>query len=105
MGKLLTILALLAVSLAALAAFVMNYPLGTEVPSAITVPKAVAALDQLSFALGFVAGVITLWICRLPVSAMKNARLRWEMRRSFNWRRRFAFAALVALGAAALLLR
>lgn len=104
MRKLLLVLALLAATLAALAAIVLNLPLGFSAPRSAAVAESGATLDHFSFALGLFTGAVVMWIVRMPVSALQYVMLRWRLGWKFNWRRRVAFIGLVAFAAGVLLL-
>jgi hypothetical protein len=45
---------------------------------------------------------VTLWIARMPFSAMGYVLLRWRLGWKFNWRRRAALAGLAAVACAVL---
>jgi hypothetical protein len=102
MGKLLLGLTVLAAASAGLAALVLNQPLTTTPPAGSAVSGAGATLDHLSFAVGFFMGAVTLWIARMPFSAMGYVLLRWRLGWKFNWRRRAALAGLAAVACAVL---
>jgi hypothetical protein len=101
--KLLFVLALLAVTLAGLAAVVLKLPLEPNAPQSAALVRPAATLDHYSFMLGLFTGAFVVWIVRMPLSAVQYMLLRWKLGWKFHWRRRVALVGIVA-GAAVMLI-